>query len=212
MVSSSYGGTIRDNFDDNYINPGLWTVEVWGNGPTVAETNQRLEITIPADAIDIMVGLYLKFIILGDFDEQIDFNLLEWPTGNGMAIGLGTGFLFNIYRKSFGPEEGGPKEEYFISCLGGVLNNLATTDTAGKLRLKRTGNKMEGFYWQAGGWQTLGSFAHPVFDTELELSIEALSMPFTRATRPIIQIAFNNYQVTNKNIGNCPPFLPLLLD
>lgn len=210
LVSPSRGGTLWDNFNDNFINPSMWAVEIWNPGPTVAEANGRLEITIPADTVDdVFAALYLKYIMNGDFDQQVDFDLLTWPAGNGVSIGLGSSFLFNVYRKSYSPAEGGPKEEYLISCLGGTLNNIPTTDTSGKLRLTRTGTRMEGFYWQNNDWQLIASFDNPIFEGEMEVEIDASAAYLTGQT---VMVGLDNYQVTNRYIGNCPPYLPLLLD
>ena len=50
LASPSQGGTIQDNFNDNFLNQFLWEAEIMGTGPTVRETNGRMEITFPADS------------------------------------------------------------------------------------------------------------------------------------------------------------------
>jgi hypothetical protein len=48
------------------------------------------------------------------------------------------------------------KEVYFHIILGHYLE-VTLSDTGGKLRMKRTGNKMEGFYWNGAALQSIGS-------------------------------------------------------
>src|SRR5919206_2542280 len=66
-----------DNFNDNNINSSRWLTSYVGNGSTVAETNQRLEITIPANAFiplsnssTIVAGVSSLCQLRGDFDFQ----------------------------------------------------------------------------------------------------------------------------------------------
>ena len=56
-VSPSQAGTFYDKFNDNFLNP-IWEYEVFGQGPTVAEVNNRLEMTIPATSIGDYLGVW----------------------------------------------------------------------------------------------------------------------------------------------------------
>jgi hypothetical protein len=216
-VFPSQAGTFYDKFDDNFLNP-IWEYEIYGPGPTVAEVNNRLEITIPEVIIlttstDIFLGVWLvpKFFIngdfgmKGDFDEQVDFNLLNWPAGTGLTITLSGSMQFHIGR-TWGPWQ----QEYYVWCLGGAIASVETTGTSGKLRLKRIGNKMEGFYWKNNAWELLGSHTDPSFGGQDEVGIAVgQNGPFSNRGA---KIGLNNYQLTNQYICNGLPFLFLLFD
>lgn len=95
----------------------------------------------------------------GDFDMQVDFDLLTWTPGNGVRVGLGTP-LATMERTSFNAGDGfGTQEVYVVDLRGGGGNLVITPgsigDTPGKLRLGRTGNTVTGYYYdpdQLPGW------------------------------------------------------------
>ena len=99
---------------------------------------------------------------------------------------------------------------YYVQCLGDTIAYSETTDTSGKLRLKRTGNKMEGFYWKNNAWQLLGTHTDPSFDVQDGVGMAlGKNGPFSGQ---LVKIAFNNYQLTNQYICNALAPLGLLLD
>jgi hypothetical protein len=222
LATPGQGGTIFDNFDDNIINPSLWFEGVYpypplaGPYPSISETSKHLEMTFPSSSSESFFDAYLGFskILRGDFDVQVDFNLLDWTAGNGIRAGITTGLQFNLFRASLGQgEEGGPKEEYSV-FYNGSLTEVLTTDTAGKLRIKRTGNKVEGFYWnwENGIWQSIVSYTDPTLGVETEIYIEAVTGDPSYFLGQTVTVAFDNFRVTNPYIGNNLSPLLLLLD
>lgn len=216
-VSPSQAGTFYDKFNDNFLNP-IWGYEISGQGPSVAEVNNRLEVTIPATSTGDSLGVWFfpKFIIddnfgiKGDFDEQVDFNLLNFPAGNGISFTMSGPAQFHIGRTTWETQPGEWRQVYYVNCLGPTIASVETTDTSGKMRLKRTGNKMEGFYWKNNDWQLLGSHTDPQLGgpggVGMALGKNGLF------SGQLVKIAFNNYQLTNQYICNGLPFLGLLLD
>jgi hypothetical protein len=103
MLLPSAAFAVSDNFNDNTTWSQLWAASSL-NGPTVAETNQRLEITFPADCSGSEFnGMYSCLSKLtGDFDVQVDYQLLDWPYGHGVRLGLcfssGSYYYANILR------------------------------------------------------------------------------------------------------------------
>lgn len=209
-VSPSQAGTFSDKFDDNLLNPFLWYADIRGQG-TVAEVNNRLEITIPADSTgDLGVFYGPEFFIDGDFDEQVDFNLLNFPAGNGISFTLSGSVQFHIGRTSWQMQPGEWRHVYYVWCLGDTMAYVETTDTSGKLRLKRTGNKMEGFYWKDNTWQLLDSYTDPQLGGPGGVGL-ALGQngPFLGQ---LVRIGLNNYRLTNPYICNSVAPLGLLLE
>jgi hypothetical protein len=215
LASPSQGGTVHDNFNDNYLNPVYWWVNIQGTGPTVIETNSWLEITFPADSSGsaLMAGISSERTLVGDFDAQVDFNLLTWPTGNGFNVSIGAGGSFTVmvsrYSYKFGDLEG------YLFNHNGTMISVPATGTSGKLRLKRTGNTMEAFYWQNNAWQSMGAFADDQFSAEIPIFLNSDCGTPSRFTNELVKVAFDNFQVTNQylgNTGNYPAPLLLLLD
>jgi len=106
---------LHDDFGDDAIDPTRWTASA---DPTlvISETNQRVEISIPASASQYQTrygygaSYGSKCAVRGDFDIQVRFQLPTWPAGSGVRVGLGAGMA--VERDSFSVVEGGPWELY----------------------------------------------------------------------------------------------------
>jgi len=72
---SSLPITFSDDFNDNSLNTSLWNTLAL-NGTILAEQNQRLEITI---SNSLFGEIYYKRNVAGDFDFEVDYELLTWP-------------------------------------------------------------------------------------------------------------------------------------
>lgn len=94
-LSPAYAGTIYEKFDNNTYNQKMFWIGSQGLGPTTAVANNRLEITIPANAsaggnpYPFGGSIGSKFTLVGDFDVQVDFNLFNWPAPVGIQVGIG---------------------------------------------------------------------------------------------------------------------------
>lgn len=215
-VSPSQAGTFYDKFNDNFLNP-IWEYEIFGQGPSVAEVNNRLEITIPATSTgDLGVFISPKFFIngdfgiKGDFDEQVDFNLLNFPAGNGISFTMSGPVQFHIGRTTWQMQPGVWRHVYYVWYLDYPMAYVETSDTSGKLRLKRTGNKMEGFFWHNDTWQLLDSYTDPQLAGPGGVGFAlGHNGPFLGQ---LVKIGFNNYQLTNQYVCNTLTPLGLLLD
>lgn len=159
--------TLSDDFDNNRLDPSKW-ISFGAGGPTINEINQRLEITIPADSTNPtdlpgFVGEYVSACVLtGDFDIQVDYQLLIWPAENGVRMGISTGSTESaeIIRMSCGPND----QSYSCNAAPELyLTNpnrqvMETDDISGKLRLARVGNETTSYYFDsAEGWKLLSS-------------------------------------------------------
>jgi hypothetical protein len=212
LAAPSQGGTAIENFNDNYLNPEFWEVNISGTGPTVSEINGRLEITFPATSSGafLMAGVRSVPILVGDFNVQVDFNLLNWPAGNGFNVSLGASgsftFMISRYSYTFFDHEG-----YLFNALG-TISSVPASGDSGKLRLKRTGNTMEAFYWQDNAWVSMGAHTNDQFAAAIPIFLNADCGTPIRFTGQLVKVAFDNVQVTNQYIGTSLTFLPLLLE
>jgi hypothetical protein len=194
---------VYDNFDDNVTDSSLWSVGQTG-GPVAAETNQRLEITLPANSAgdQFSAAYYSACQLRGDFDIQVDYELLTWSPTNGVRLSLNTS-QGNIERASFGTAgdfAGGP-EVYLTDFAGNVVGITATSDRSGKLRLERVGNTLTGFYFGNGGWITVGSYQTNAEDAPFALSSWSHDPIFADQQ---VKLAFDN-MIINAGELVCPP-------
>ena len=214
---SQAGGTITENFDNNQYNQNLWWVESMGDGVTSVVTNNSLQITLPASVggtlyMGLMGG---AFTLSGDFEMVVDFDLLDWPSNNQAQIGLSINQAndFSIFRRSGSVNEGG--EKYFTMIKNVYAEKRPVSGTSGKLRMKRTGNTMEGAYWDGADWIVVGSGTDPSLgaDVSVHLSLNR-DTPFSG---PIVKGAFDNISLTydkiiyENNQGNPAGAILLLL-
>ncbi len=125
-----------------------------GTGPSIRVTNQRLEITIPSYSAGNGYGARVNsiFKMRGDFDVQADYILLDWPSVNGVRIGMGGPYV--IERDSFSAGDGSPPtpSEVYLTDFGIPSGIVATTDITGKLRVARVGSLWSTYYYSDGMW------------------------------------------------------------
>lgn len=198
--------TFSDNFDDNLTNSTLWSIVQTGAGPTAEETNQRLEITIPEDAADDRIAGFFNAEyrsvceLAGDYDVQVDFELLQWPPENGVRVGLTTEPIGPVERVSAAPSESGPRERYLTHFTDGIHGLTATTDLSGKLRLVRNGGSVTGYYFNGGNWVSIHSAAVTTGNVDFRLAAWSHDVYFSDQ---LVKIAFDNFAI-NEGELICP--------
>jgi hypothetical protein len=211
---------VYDDFNDNSINTFLWTVFQGGSGPTIAETNLRLEIAHPAESAgDIFFAQYISVCQLrGDFDIQADYLLLTWPSANGVRVGLnidpGTGTdpgTDLTERSSFGDptadHPGEPRQVYLTHYADGVQGITATSDLSGKLRVVRSGSILTGYYFSSGNWVAIHTGpADTTADVRFILGSWSHDLLFTEQA---VKLAFDNV-IVNQGLLICPKIKVLI--
>lgn len=193
LAASLPGASVSDNFNDNYLDPFLWTAVVFGPGPgSVAETGQHLVISMGAQTGAAVV---LNFTVGGDFDAQVDYSILNWPSSAPPLLGAEMSFdpggvaygvtrTFNAYLA-----------DEFPPCCTGV----PTTDTSGSLRLTRSGTTFSAYYWGSGAWQLIDSTSagNVTKDSIIGLGLYGNGTPAS--------VAFDNFSIT---AGSLQSFVP----
>ena len=88
---------ITDDFNNNTRNVDLWSIIHDGTGGYVQWANSRLELTITADGAptpdtgsgsNIGAHVGANCLLNGDFDAQVDYQLLTWPAGDSVNVGI----------------------------------------------------------------------------------------------------------------------------
>ena len=209
LCTSTALGQVRiDDFNDNIIDPALWTSRLVGVGPTIAQTNQRLEITFPANSAETGQGVFWSGLdgacqLTGDFDIQVDYELLAWPSSNGVRVGLHTSGV--IMRASLGTSADFPgrpwREWYVTDFVGAGLTFVDTSDLAGKLRLTRSGSTLTGYYFSSGNWVAVSSTQVTTADVPFILSAWSHDFAFRDQA---VQVAFDNFTVNQGQLVGCP--------
>jgi hypothetical protein len=183
-----------EDFADGYVNQRDWYTFITGTSTAVAERNGRLEVLIGADAIaggdynviDGQLGTTCRFP--GDFDARVEFELLSWPSTNGVSVELaafGRNGGVNVARSS---KRWG---EQYGSWLPPANFSVVTADLKGKLRLRRSAGVLTGYFWNFTRWIKLGSGRNTGAFT-LVLHAASNNEDFADAE---VQVAFDNFVV-----------------
>jgi hypothetical protein len=219
-LSPAYGsGTITENFANNQYNTDLWGLWNIGQGTTAQVVNNRLEGTVSGSG---NAGLYgWGFTLIGDFEMRVDFTLINWPPSNLTQITIGLNnqstTLCQVGRANapINIVHGG--EQYFTFIMDTNNSTGVTGPTLnGTLRMVRTGNKMEGFYWNGTGWESIWSATNGALGSRASVGLGI--GPYANNYSGIsAQAAFSNIRIDYTtlapgfNQGNAGPGTMLLL-
>jgi hypothetical protein len=208
----AYTGTISDNFNDNNINTSLWQAFSSGTA-SVNEVNQQLEISLPGTSSG-EAGYVSRCALRGDFDMQVDFTLLNWPSGNGTESGLELSTL--PHRDNLiagvGRSNLSSIDSYLSEIIGPFFGFAPTGDLSGKVRINRTGDTITSYYWDTVSlsWADILSHTDPVlaqdgvFDLVFGLNPDSMPGGFP------VKMAFDNFQLQYDQLV-CIPLPPTLL-
>jgi hypothetical protein len=200
--------TIVESFTNNQYNQDYFDINTIGTGPSAAVNSERLEMNLPAISVTNGSGSYgcmfiTQFGVAGDFDVQVDFNLLTWPTLNGSAQISANNC--EVSRRNFG-------NEVYEAWLNGEEFRVNTSDMTGTLRMKKTGTTIQAFYLGPSGWQLFGSSTNSQFAQATSIFIGSLNYPNPGASpTKDIKVAFDNLRITNCP-ANMSSILPLLME
>src|SRR3990172_3794107 len=181
-----------DDFNDNTRNVDRWAVLHDGTGGYENETNGRVELTIMRDATpstgqypQINVRYEFACVLNGDFDAQVDYELLDWPAGNGAFVHLNAGYIgANVSRQS--QSWGG---SYGAAVAPDKWAVAPTADTSGKLRLVRSGATVTSYHWSGSGWSQLLSESASEEPGLILLELAA----YESFSHELVKVAFENF-------------------
>jgi len=203
LLTASSAGLAATVYDD--FNLKQWYIFRGGSGPSVHESNQRVEMMFAANSSDapgtgeFFVAYQSKCELQGDFDLQVDFSLLRFPQSNGTRIGIGVANAA-VERTSF---LGGP-EVYLVDAHHG-FTVMPTTDKVGKLRAVRVGGVLSGYYFDATlkAWQLIDST--PVTTATGAFALQVWS-GYSDFAHKSIKVAWDNVILNSGTLvgANCP--------
>ena len=193
-----------ETFDDGIRDAGLWH-EVVDSGPSIGESGGRLVVEIlgtatpggPWNQVEAHWGL--QCTADGDFDAQVGFELLEWPTPGGFYAGLNAIFAdAGIWRHS-APWD--PRGDETISWVAPNAVSSALTPMAGALRVSRTGGVLQTYLRAAGSdWVLVNAGVTNGAAVVLGPQLYVPAGEFQRLTG---RVAFDDFQLTSGEL-TCP--------
>lgn len=185
----------RDGFDSGL--GSIWHTSGSGTGATLATANGRLEISIRADAaaaapggsFDAHVGTNCK--LHGDFDVQVDFELLAWPAGNGVEAFLHTYYgaapnWESVNRRSV------PWGELYDARIAGSNSSTLTNDLSGTLRLTRSGGILTASSRDGTDWRVVAARVAVLEPAVITLGAGSYDEGFANRD---VRIAFDNFSI-----------------
>jgi hypothetical protein len=184
----------------DYSNVWAW----WGTNQTgpvsFAQGGGVLTLNVSGAAQpDFNVSGETRCLAHGDFDAQVDFNLVAWPPQNGVSVSLMVGGTpYNVYRVSWQF----PQTEAYGAFLPPVGTTLPATGTTGTLRLTRQGDIVTAYYLSGLRWVPIISGTGPTGDVPLTLAVFNISAAATFAGQPVT-VTFDNFHVFADHIV-CP--------
>jgi murein DD-endopeptidase MepM/ murein hydrolase activator NlpD len=214
-----------DDFNDNQIDPARWQPGSWGTGPILDAVGGHIEITIPASSSGADAGglggfgtnLYPPSCTVdGDFDVQVDYDLLEWPLNSGVRIWLKAGSLLTtsiadypgVERASSGLKDYDRaalfRDHYATwSDSSWTTGFVPSAERAGTLRLVRIGATLTGYVSKPDGWSPVGSFASVTGPLPVFFGAGSFKDPNGFGfTSQRVRIAFDNF-VISRGLLDC---------
>jgi Tol biopolymer transport system component len=196
-----------ENFDNNAFNPDFWLsfgpTGTGSPGPTLTPTNGELEFAFAANTVAdpnsgfAAVQMVSRCQLLGDFDFQVDFRLLDWPVANGVNFALGAESLNTVGAMSLSRlSDGGERYGAFTRLADGSESfaGLTTSDQQGTLRVVRSGPIGTVYMLSAGSWVPILSTTAP--SGELQITLTAATQDSVFGHQPV-RAAFDNFQLSS---------------
>ena len=198
-----------DTFSNDRIDPFWFGPSIIGSGPTVSQTNGRLEVSFPSNTLNdptngfADAGISTQCHLLGDFDTQVDYQLLQWPPESGVNVDFDTltfvgGSFADVYGMFvFDPGGGTGVSTHFPGSLNTFVR---APESSGSLRFVRVGTTLTAYRLTPGGWSALQSTSEAVNEVGINLDVFSNAPQFSH---PDVKVAYDNFRI-NSGTFSCP--------
>lgn len=190
---------IQEDFDDENIDYNLWNSNNYTYTPT--ESDGVLTVNIP-QGTPASSGIDSNFLVVGDFDIQIDFNLIDFDSYWSSAVidviaDDGSGRIL-VYAYAGSSPGYGYASPYYQN--GTLIGNPYTTryDQSGKLRVVRNGSQLQSYYWSNSTWNLLANAS--IFSSNAKLRFFSGSS----MNNPSVAVDYDNILITTDSITFTP--------
>lgn len=201
LVSTDLSAPFIDTFSHDGRDASVWHEWHEGTGATIEQVNGRVEISFAADATQggpfdlISADFGSQCRLPGDFDMQVDYEALTWPSANGTQALLDAFFA----NASVGRESQVWAEQY-TTWLDGTGGWATTEEDAGSIRLTRSDGRFRAFWRYQGVWVPLRSASANANSVVFGLTLKSFNNQF--AHQPV-KVAFDNFRL-NSGAVDCP--------
>jgi hypothetical protein len=181
------------------VDGSVWWVGRSGIGPTVDAVDGRLELGMPADARPdpgqtwISANLQTRCRILGDFDVQVDYQLLEWPSSNGVHVDLDVADDRAMVRLNTGGEA-------VVAWFPPWVASAPDDELSGSFRIRRRGSSIYGYALSARGWYEVSRGRFVGESAFVRLQIGANVNEFSKQR---VRVAFDDMRISSGRLA-CP--------
>jgi hypothetical protein len=191
---SAAATSMDDDFRDNLLCASRWALETPrpGFSGVVTVLNKRLEVSVGPGAGG--AGVISQCMLVGDFDVQVDYNLLATPVSNLYGARVGGPQLGVGPNGQVGVERG--RTAFYRTIFLNGSTQTPTTDTSGSLRLVRNGEMVSGYFSRGGTWILIGSGPATRELTRINLDFGTSLTEAGGAT-----VAFDNFRVSTGTVS-----------
>lgn len=200
-VSTTMHAPFLDTFSHDGRDASLWHQIITGTDVSVVQATGTVEVSIGAGAtqggpFNNIDGHYGSQCTLpGDFDIQVDYDALTWPSANGTQAALQAFFAnASVARDS---QVWG---EQYTTWLDGVGGSATTEENAGSMRLTRSGGRFRAFWRYEGVWVPIRSAPANTTPVVFGFSLQSFNNQF--AHQPV-KVAFDNFRLASGEVS-CP--------
>jgi Tol biopolymer transport system component len=195
-----------DTFTGDRLDP-FWGIPfAQGGGVSIEQANGELEVSVPSGAtVDpsfgyISLGVSAQCRLVGDFDVQVDYRLLQWPSPSDVNVDFDTfppdfSEVHGLFV--FDPGFGTGVSTHFPGPINTFVSDPATTGT---LRLRRNGTTLTAYYLGSDAWIPIQSTTESTVDQDVNLNVFSNAPPFSH---PDVNVAYDNFRVASGTFA-CP--------
>ncbi len=202
---------IFDDFNSDTRNVDMWSIIHDGNGGTLQWTNGRLEMSIAADASPTpgqsSIGAHVgaNCLLNGDYVAQVDYQLIDWPVGDNVNVGLQAyPNQGAIHRSTQSVSLGtGIYDSYNGFVPPAAFASTTTTDQSGSLRLVRSGTTTTTYYKSGNDWVPFATDVATPTPAIILLSFKSFSDFGHQAAK----VGFDNFSLTGTDV-DCSDIRP----
>ncbi len=186
VTSATCTGALTDDFDDGALAP-LWADASTASCGTIAESGGVLNVSKPAGCVGFAIArLAGTRMLCGDFDLAVDYTLSMPPAQD--AGGSIHGMQLRVLRTDALVAGAERYRQGSTSCVAPQSDSYKfygpspfcppdadyrpTADTHGRLRLRRTGSTIEGYYLDTAANQWVLGMSRPITTEPLYVQLQ----------------------------------------
>jgi hypothetical protein len=154
--------------DGDAPNPLLWGVTNSSVAGTATILSNKLRVAVPSTTQDEAITLIQRAAFYGDFDFQIDYNVVVETTPSSSTSYPARLILYTAsttgYQLQVGKAKPSAGSDYMLAgSISGDSSLPVLTLPNSKLRITRVGSVIKAYYWNNSRWEWGGSTAGYTF-------------------------------------------------